>query len=144
MMDIFLNSFLLSVVLVGIHAYFGREIVKRGIIFTDIAVAQFSGVGLALSLLLFHGEHLYLFFFGFFPPCKPPYSPLSKDQRIHRSLYRPFVCFGFFFCGSYPFLFTLWYGGAQEDNGQRHTLCTKGGGLQNSHNLLCYRPSSLF
>jgi zinc/manganese transport system permease protein len=42
MMDIFLNSFLLSVVLVGIHAYFGREIVKRGIIFTDIAVAQFS------------------------------------------------------------------------------------------------------
>uniref|UniRef100_A0A7C2ZHU4 Metal ABC transporter permease n=1 Tax=Hydrogenobacter sp. TaxID=2152829 RepID=A0A7C2ZHU4_9AQUI len=65
MMDIFLNSFLLSVVLVGIHAYFGREIVKRGIIFTDIAVAQFSGVGLALSLLLFHGEHLYLFSLAF-------------------------------------------------------------------------------
>ncbi len=59
MIDLFITSLLLSVVLVGIHAYFGREIVKRGIIFTDIAVAQFSGVGIALSLLFFHGEYIY-------------------------------------------------------------------------------------
>lgn len=59
-LDLFLQSLLLSVVLVGIHAYFGREIVKRGIIFTDIAVAQFSGIGIALSLLFFHGEFTYL------------------------------------------------------------------------------------
>lgn len=66
--DLFLSSFLLSVVLVGIHAYFGREIVKRGIIFTDIAVAQFSGVGIALSLILFHGEYTHIFslVFGLF------------------------------------------------------------------------------
>ncbi len=57
--DLFLSSFLLSVVLVGIHAYFGREIVKRGIIFADISVAQFSGVGIALSLVLFHGEYTH-------------------------------------------------------------------------------------
>ncbi|MFN4319372.1 MAG: metal ABC transporter permease [Aquificaceae bacterium] len=65
MIDLFITSLLLSVVLVGIHAYFGREIVKRGIIFTDIAVAQFSGVGIALSLLFFHGEHTYLFSLAF-------------------------------------------------------------------------------
>ncbi len=66
--DLFLSSFLLSVVLVGIHAYFGREIVKRGIIFTDIAVAQFSGVGIAFSLIVFHGEYTYAFslIFGLF------------------------------------------------------------------------------
>lgn len=57
--DLFLSSLLLSVVLAGIHAYFGREIVHRGIIFTDIAVAQFSGVGIALSLAYFHGKHTY-------------------------------------------------------------------------------------
>ncbi|MCS7261919.1 MAG: metal ABC transporter permease [Aquificaceae bacterium] len=59
--DLFLSSFLLSVVLTGIHAYLGREIIKRGIVFADLAVAQFSGVGMAFSLLFFHGEHLYLF-----------------------------------------------------------------------------------
>ncbi|MFN3599144.1 MAG: metal ABC transporter permease [Aquificaceae bacterium] len=64
-LDLFITSFLLSVVLVGIHAYFGREIVKRGIIFTDIAVAQFSGVGIALSLLFLHGEYVYLFSLSF-------------------------------------------------------------------------------
>ncbi|MCS6999208.1 MAG: metal ABC transporter permease [Aquificaceae bacterium] len=58
--DLFLSSFLLSVVLVGIHAYFGREIIRRGIIFADIAVAQFSALGLALSLTLFHGRGSYL------------------------------------------------------------------------------------
>ncbi len=60
-LDLFLSSFLLSVVLVGIHAYFGREIVKRGIIFTDIAVAQLSGVGIALSLVLLDGRYAYFF-----------------------------------------------------------------------------------
>ncbi|MFN3869909.1 MAG: metal ABC transporter permease [Aquificaceae bacterium] len=65
MIDLFVKSLLLSVVLVGIHAYFGREIVKRGIIFTDIAVAQFSGVGIALSLLFFHGKYIYLFSLSF-------------------------------------------------------------------------------
>lgn len=68
MWDIFLSSLLLSVVLVGIHAYFGREIIRRGIIFADIAVAQFSAVGVALSLLIFHGEgtHILALIFGLF------------------------------------------------------------------------------
>ncbi|MFN3813784.1 MAG: metal ABC transporter permease [Aquificaceae bacterium] len=54
MTDILVHSLILSSILLGIHAYFGLEIVKRGIIFTDIAIAQFSAVGLALSLLLYN------------------------------------------------------------------------------------------
>jgi len=53
MTDVLLNALLLSFVLLGIHAYFGMEVVRRGIIFTDIAIAQASAVGLALSLFLF-------------------------------------------------------------------------------------------
>lgn len=53
MTDILFQSLLLSFVLLGIHAYFGMQIVERGIIFTDIAIAQASAVGLALSLFLY-------------------------------------------------------------------------------------------
>jgi zinc/manganese transport system permease protein len=53
MTDILFQSLLLSLVLLGIHAYFGMQIVERGIIFTDIAIAQASAVGLALSLFLY-------------------------------------------------------------------------------------------
>ncbi|SHK22363.1 metal ABC transporter permease [Thermocrinis minervae] len=52
MMDILWPALLLSFVLLGIHAYFGREIIKRGVIFTDLAVGQLSAVGVALALLL--------------------------------------------------------------------------------------------
>ncbi len=57
--DLFLSSLLLCFSLVGIHAYFGRHIIKRGIVFADIAVAQFSGLGIALSLTFFHEEWAY-------------------------------------------------------------------------------------
>ena len=79
--DLFIWSFILSIVLVGIHAYFGREIVKRGIIFTDIAVAQFSGVGIALSLLFFHGEFAYplSLAFGLFSSLLIAISQRLKD-----------------------------------------------------------------
>ena len=41
--------FLGCVALVLIHAYFGVHILERGIIFVDIALAQFIGIGIALS-----------------------------------------------------------------------------------------------
>jgi zinc/manganese transport system permease protein len=68
MMDVLLNALLLSFVLLGIHAYFGMEVVRRGIIFTDIAIAQASAVGLALSLFLFDS---LLTFFPFYALCSP-------------------------------------------------------------------------
>jgi zinc/manganese transport system permease protein len=46
--------FAACVLLILIHAYFGIHILERGIIFVDLSLAQFVGVGIALS-----------FFFGY-------------------------------------------------------------------------------
>jgi zinc/manganese transport system permease protein len=51
--------FLACVVLIVIHAYFGVHILERGIIFVDIALAQFIGIGIALSFLLSY-ENTYV------------------------------------------------------------------------------------
>ena len=59
MTDILLSSFFLSVVLLGIHSFFGLEIIKRGIIFTDLAIGQMAALGAALSILLFEGHYIY-------------------------------------------------------------------------------------
>ncbi|MBI5606013.1 MAG: metal ABC transporter permease [Deltaproteobacteria bacterium] len=59
MVDILFTAFLLSVVLVGIHSFFGMEILKRGIIFTDLAIGQMAALGAAISLFFFEGEYLY-------------------------------------------------------------------------------------
>ena len=58
-MDILFTAFLLSVVLVGIHSFFGMEILKRGIIFTDLAIGQMAALGAAVSLFFFEGDFLY-------------------------------------------------------------------------------------
>lgn len=60
MLHILLAPFLLSLVLVGIHAYFGLKIIQRGIIFTDLAVGQMAALGSAVSLLFFEGQLLYI------------------------------------------------------------------------------------
>ena len=59
MIDILLSAFLLSLVLLGIHSYFGLEIIRRGIIFTDLAVGQMAALGAAVSVFFFHGRFLY-------------------------------------------------------------------------------------
>ncbi len=59
MIDLLLPAFFLSVVLLGIHAYFGLEIIRRGIIFTDLAIGQMAALGAAVSILFFHGEFHY-------------------------------------------------------------------------------------
>jgi zinc/manganese transport system permease protein len=43
--------FLACLLLILIHAYFGVHILARGIIFVDLALAQFIGIGIALSFL---------------------------------------------------------------------------------------------
>jgi zinc/manganese transport system permease protein len=60
MSDILLSAFLLSVILLGIHSFFGIEIIKRGIIFTDLAIGQMAAMGAAVSILFFDGEYLDL------------------------------------------------------------------------------------
>ncbi len=64
MIDIFIPSVLLVIVLVMIHAWFGKGILERGIIFTDLAIAQFAALGSAISLGYFHSEYIYLFTLG--------------------------------------------------------------------------------
>lgn len=58
-MELFWPAFLVSVVLLGIHSYFGLEIIRRGIIFTDLAIGQLAALGSAVSLLFFEGQHIY-------------------------------------------------------------------------------------
>ncbi len=65
MTDILLSAFVLSIVLLGIHSYFGLEIIKRGIIFTDLAIGQMAALGAAVSILFFDGEWLELLSLSF-------------------------------------------------------------------------------
>jgi len=44
------------VLLILIHTYFGIHILERGIIFVDLSLAQFIGIGIAFFCLLGHGN----------------------------------------------------------------------------------------
>jgi zinc/manganese transport system permease protein len=59
-LNFLLYPFLACLLLIGIHAYFGIHILQRGIIFVDLALAQFIGIGLALSFLLGGERHIVL------------------------------------------------------------------------------------
>lgn len=65
MIDVLATAFLLSVVLLGIHSYFGIEIIRRGIIFTDLAIGQMAALGAAVSLMFLDGDYLYLISLSF-------------------------------------------------------------------------------
>jgi len=43
-------AFVLAIALVFIHAIFGIEIIKRGVIFTDLAIGQIASIGMAISI----------------------------------------------------------------------------------------------
>ncbi len=66
--EFLLWPFLACVVLVGIHVYFGLHVIKRGIIFVDLSLAQVAALGTTLAFLLgfsLDGEIAYLFSLGF-------------------------------------------------------------------------------
>jgi len=65
MLELLLPIILLVIVLVSIHSWFGLHIIKRGIIFTDLAIGQIAAVGSAISVSFFHAEHLYLWTLSF-------------------------------------------------------------------------------
>jgi zinc/manganese transport system permease protein len=46
-----------SLVLAGIHAYLGFHIVRRGVLFVDLALAQMAALGVALAVVLGLQEH---------------------------------------------------------------------------------------
>lgn len=59
MIDILLVPIALIIILVMMHAWFGAKILEKGIIFTDLAIAQFAALGSAVSLGYFHQEYFY-------------------------------------------------------------------------------------
>jgi len=59
MTDVLVTAFLLSVVLLGIHSYYGLHIIERGIIFTDLGIGQMAAFGAAISILVFDGKFMY-------------------------------------------------------------------------------------
>ncbi len=46
--------FLAALVLVGIHVYFGLHVIRRGIIFVDLSLAQIAALGMTFGSLLGH------------------------------------------------------------------------------------------
>jgi zinc/manganese transport system permease protein len=66
--ELLLWPFLVCVVLVGIHVYFGLHVIRRGIIFVDLSLAQVAALGSTLALLLgfdLDSNTAYLFSLGF-------------------------------------------------------------------------------
>ncbi len=49
-------AFVLAIALVFIHAVFGIEIIRRGVIFTDLAIGQIAAVGMAISIAFMDGS----------------------------------------------------------------------------------------
>ncbi|MDM5272642.1 metal ABC transporter permease [Sulfurovum sp. zt1-1] len=65
LIEILWPSFILIVFLVFIHVVLGMEIIKRGVIFTDLAIGQMAAVGMAISIGFLDGNYqtlLTLFF----------------------------------------------------------------------------------
>lgn len=58
-------AFALALLLVFIHTIFGLEIIRRGVIFTDLAIGQIAAVGMAISVALFGGEYQTMFTLSF-------------------------------------------------------------------------------
>ena len=50
-------ALVLIVLLVFIHVIFGLEIIKRGVIFTDLAIGQIAAVGMAISVGFLKGAY---------------------------------------------------------------------------------------
>ena len=49
-----LPSFLVAVCLVGIHTYFGIQVLARKVIFVDLALAQIAALGATVAFMLGH------------------------------------------------------------------------------------------
>src|SRR5438093_2602942 len=47
-------SFLVAVCLVGIHTYFGIQVLARNVIFVDLALAQIAALGASVAFMLGH------------------------------------------------------------------------------------------
>jgi len=58
-------AFVLAIALVFIHSIFGVEIIRRGVIFTDLAIGQIAAIGMALSIAFLNGAYQNALTFAF-------------------------------------------------------------------------------
>ena len=58
-------AFVLAIALVFIHTVFGLEIIKRGVIFTDLAIGQIAAIGMAVSVAFMDGAYQSAMTFAF-------------------------------------------------------------------------------
>src|SRR5262245_17615844 len=48
----FRTALMAILILAGLHAYLGYHVVRRGVIFVDLALAQMAGLGVAIAIVL--------------------------------------------------------------------------------------------
>ena len=68
MLEFLLPAFVASLILTGIHAYLGVHVVERGVIFVDLALAQFAALGATVAIVAGmdpHGRGAYWISLGF-------------------------------------------------------------------------------
>ncbi|MEF3280954.1 MAG: metal ABC transporter permease [Elusimicrobiota bacterium] len=68
MIEIILPAFVISTILIGIHSYLGLHILKRSVIFVDLALAQLAACGAIFGILLgfqLHSLGSYITSFSF-------------------------------------------------------------------------------
>lgn len=58
-------ALVLAIALVYIHSIFGVEIIRRGVIFTDLAIGQIAASGMAISIAFMDGEYQTLMTLAF-------------------------------------------------------------------------------
>jgi len=95
MSDILWTAFLLSLVLLGIHSFFGIEIIRRGIIFTDLAIGQMAALGAAASILFLDGAYLDPISLGFALAGGAIVAIAARRTDTHEAFIGLLYAFGF-------------------------------------------------
>lgn len=95
MIDILLPSFVLVLIIILMHTYLGIEIIKRQIIFTDIAVGQMAALGTAISLVFLNEKYHFLFSILFAVLTAIIIAYVSKKNKYVEAFIGIFYAFGF-------------------------------------------------
>ena len=81
-MSILIPGVIALIFIAILHSFFGMKIIQRGIIFTDLAIAQGAAFGLSLSLILEYDNFSYVFSLGFAFLVSMLIGTFYKQQHI--------------------------------------------------------------
>tara|TARA_E500000178_G_C16906167_1_gene700376 strand:+ start:144 stop:926 length:783 start_codon:yes stop_codon:yes gene_type:complete len=96
MFSLLLLPFFITIILVLIHVYFGSFVLKRGILFIDIALAQWAALGYLVGVAFAIESAILLFLIGFiftviasiiFISLKPIFNEINQQEAIIGILY---------------------------------------------------------